>query len=77
MRIQLVESHNHQVNDAETTIKSPKYHIIAGLPTVNPECLLQLWAKFIPQMQDTLNLLQTAQSDPTISAFEALEGTFD
>ncbi len=76
-RIQLVEPHNHRVNAAETAVKAAKYHIIAGLQTVDPECPPQLWGKFIPQLQDTLNLLRTARSDPTISAFEALEGTFD
>ena len=38
--IQLVEPHNHRVNAAETAIKSTKYHIIAGLQTVDPDCLL-------------------------------------
>ncbi len=76
-QIQLVEPHNHQVNTAKTAIKATKYHIIAGLQTVNPECPLQLWAKFIPQMQDMLNLLQMAQSDPTASASKDLEGPFD
>ena len=46
--IQLVEPHNHRVNAAETTIKSTKYHMIAGLQTVDPDCPLQLWSKFMP-----------------------------
>ncbi len=77
MRIQLVEPHNHRVNAAETAVKATKYLIIACLQTVDPECPLQLWVKFVPQLQDTLNLLRTAQSDPTISAFEALDAPFD
>ena len=48
VRIQLVEPHNHQVNATEPAIKATKYHIITGLQTVNPECPLQLWEKFIP-----------------------------
>ena len=51
--IQLVEPYNHRVNAAETAIKSTKYHIIARLQTVDPDCLLQLWSKFVEQMQDT------------------------
>ena len=35
--IQLVEPHNHTVNAAETVIKSTKYHMIAGLQTVDPD----------------------------------------
>ena len=44
--IQLVEPHNHQVNAAEAAMKAAKYHIIAGLQTVDPDCPLQLWSKF-------------------------------
>ena len=53
--IQLVEPHNHWVNAAETAIKASKYQIIAGLQTADPDYPLQLWSKFIAQMQDTLN----------------------
>ena len=48
--IQLVEPRNHRVNAAETAIKAAKYHIIAGLQTVDPDCPLQLWIKFTRQM---------------------------
>ena len=75
--IQLVEPRNHRVNAAETAIKAAKYHIIAGLQTVDPDCPLQLWSKFTRQMQDTLNLLRTAREDPNKSAYEALQGPFD
>jgi hypothetical protein len=75
--IQLVEPHNHRVNAAEPAIKSAKYHIIAGLQTVDPNCPLQLWHRFIEQMQDTLNLLRTSREDPNKSAFEQLQGRFD
>ena len=61
----------------ETAVKAIKYHIIAGLATVGINCPLQLGDAFLPQMQDTLNLLQTTQSNPTISAFEDLKGPFD
>ncbi len=57
VRIQLVEPHNHRVNAYETAIKATKYHIIPVLQTVDSECPLHLWAKFISQVQDTLNLL--------------------
>ena len=65
------------MNEVETAIKAAKYHIIAGLQTVDPDCPLQLWSKFTRQMQDTLNLLRTAREDPTKSAYEALQGPFD
>ena len=75
--IQLVKPRNHRVNAAETAIKSAKYHIIAGLQTIDPDCPLQLWSKFTSQMQDTLNLLRTAREDPRKLAYEALQGAFD
>jgi len=59
--IQLVEPHNHRVNAAETAVKAIKYHIIAGLATVDGNCPLQLWDAFLPQIQDTLNLLCTSR----------------
>ena len=75
--IQLVEPHNHRVNAAETAIKATKYHILAGLQTVDKDCPLQLWSKFTEQMQDTLNLLRTTRQDPTKSAYKFLQGKFD
>ena len=69
-KIQLVKPHNHRVNAAETAIKSTKYHVITGLQTVDLDFSLQIWAKFIEQMQVTLNLLQTPRQDPTTSAYK-------
>jgi len=33
--IQLVESHNHHMNAAKPAVKAIKYHVIAGLATVD------------------------------------------
>ena len=46
VNIQLVEPYNHRVNAAKPAIKMAKYHIIAGLGTVDVNCPLQLWCKF-------------------------------
>ena len=40
--IQIVEPHNHSVNAAEPAVKAIKYHVIAGLATVDINCPLQL-----------------------------------
>ena len=77
VNIQLVEPHNHRVNAAEPAVKTAKYHIIAGLSTVDPKAPLQLWDKWLVQMQDTLNMLRTSRRNASISAFEELEGKFD
>ena len=41
--IQLVETHNHRINAAEPTVKCVKYHTVASLATMNPNCPIQLW----------------------------------
>ena len=67
--IQLVKPHNHRVNAAEPAVKAEKYHTIAGLATVDITCPLRLWCKFVPQIQDTMNMVSTqgatAASPPT------------
>jgi len=74
--IQIVKPHNHSVNAAEPAVKAIKYHVIAGLTTVDINCLLQLWDLFLSQMQDTFNLLRVSRRDPSKSAYEEIEGEF-
>jgi len=52
--IQLAEPYNHSVNDAEPAVNLVKYHVLAGLAMVHPDCSLQLWDRFLAQMQDTM-----------------------
>ncbi len=75
--IQLVPPANHRVNAAERAIGTFKEHFIAGLATVDCNCPLQLWDEFLPQAQDTLNLLRVSRRNNKISAYEELEGPFD
>ena len=77
VNIQLVEPHNHRVNAAEPAVKAAKYHTIAGLATVNITCPLRLWCKFVPQIQDTMNMVRTSRRNSSISAYEDMEGAFD
>jgi hypothetical protein len=72
--IQLVEAYNHRVNAAEHGCKAAKYHTIATLCTIDPSCPVQLWDRFIPQIEATLNILRTSRIDRTKSAYEALNG---
>ena len=48
--------------------------MIAALATLDINCPIQLWDRFLPQVQDTLNLLRTSRDNAAISAYEALEG---
>ena len=75
--IQLVEPYNHRVNAAKPTAKAEKYHTIAGLATVYITCPLRLWCEFVPQLQDTLNMMRTSRRNSNISAYEDMEGVFD
>jgi hypothetical protein len=58
MDIQLVPPHNHRVNAVEQAIANFKEHFVAALATVDMLCPLQLWDKFLPQVELTLNLLR-------------------
>jgi hypothetical protein len=77
MKIQLVPLHNHHVNAAECAISTFKEHFVAALATVDMLCPLQLWDKFLPQVELTLNLLRFSQRNPNISANHGLYGPFD
>ena len=72
-----MKPHNHHVNAAERVIQRFKDAFIAALATTNNNVPLQLWNKLAPQVQDTLNLLQTSRKKPAISAYEALNGLYD
>ncbi len=76
-KLQLVEPHNHRVNAAEQAIQTFKDAFIAALATTDVEFPLQLWDKFTPQVQDTLNILRESRVTPGISAYEALNGPYD
>ena len=68
VKIHLVELHNHRVNAAKAAVKAAKYHTLAALATVNVTCLLQLWCKFVPQIEMTMNMLCIARRENNISA---------
>ena len=75
--IQLVEPGNHYVNAAEMGVKTSKYHLISSLATVAKSSPLQLWCQYMPQIEMTLIMLRTCRRDPTISAYESLNGPFN
>ena len=68
--IQLVEPHNHRVNAAEPAVKTVKYHTLASLATLDPNCPIQLWCRFIQQIEITLNIMRTSRQNNTMSAYE-------
>ena len=51
--IQLVNQDYHRVNVAERAIQTWKNHWIAGMGTLDPNCPMQLWCRFLEQGQGT------------------------
>jgi hypothetical protein len=77
INIQLVLPHNHRVNAAERAVTTFKEHFIAALATVDMHCPLQLWVKFLPQVELTLNMLRFSHRNPNKSANQEVYGSFD
>jgi hypothetical protein len=77
INIQLVPPHNHRANAAERAIATFKEHFIATLATVDQFCPLQLWDKFLPQVELTLNMLHFPCRNPKISANQEVYGAFN
>jgi hypothetical protein len=50
---------------------------IGALAMTDVDFPIQLRGKLAPQVQDSINLLQQSQINPSISAYETLEGPYD
>ena len=74
---QLVPPHTHRANSAERAIQTFKAHFIAGLCSLDPDFPINEWDRLLPQAFLTLNLLQTARANPSLSAHTYLFGNFD
>ena len=75
--IQIVEADNHRVNACKPAVNSTKYHVISTVATVDKTCTLQLWSRFLPQMQRTLNMFRTSRQNNNLTANKELNGPFD
>ena len=65
------------MNAVERAIQTFKDAFIAVLATTDSDCPLQLRDKIMPQVQDTLNLMQASQINPAISGYNTLNGPYD
>ena len=77
MDLQLTPPQMHRRNWAERAIQTGKAHLIAGLVGINPNFLLHLWCRLIPQCEQTLNMMRPTHINPKISADTYLQGTHD
>ena len=75
--LQLVPPDTHRRNLAERAIQTFKNHFLAILAGVDEHFPMYLWDRLLPQAVVTLNLLRQAHADPSMSAYEYVNGAFD
>ena len=73
--IQIVEAHNHAVLAAETAVKSAKYHTVAHLATIDPNCpTFNVGASSFPRSRSPSTSYKPRGWIQKKSAYEALKG---
>ena len=75
--LQLVPPDTHRRNQAERAIQTFKSHFIAILAGVDESFPMSLWDRLVPQAVMTLNLLRQSRKNPSISAYQHVNGNFD
>ncbi len=75
--LQLVPPDTHRCNLAKRAIQMFKSHFIAILAGVDPSFPMNLWDRLLPQAVTTLNLLRQSCKNPSISAYQHVNGVFD
>ena len=75
--IQLVPPDTHRRNLAERAIQTFKNHFIAILSGVDESFPMPLWDRLLLQTVMTLNMLRKSRINPTVSAYEYVNGKFD
>jgi hypothetical protein len=74
---QLVPPHCHGHNAAESSIRTFKEQLVAGLSSVDPTFPLHLFNRLLPQAENTLNLMGTSRLHPQLSAAAHFHGLVD
>ena len=72
--IQLLEQHNHWVNELERAIQTFKNHRITGISTCDETFPSVLSCKLIKQANDKLSVLRTSRTHPQLSEYHVFEG---
>ncbi len=75
--LQLAKPHNHCVNAIEWAIQTFKNWFIGALGTTNAYFSIQLWDKFTPKVQNSINLLRCLQIHPVCLAYKTLKEPYD
>jgi hypothetical protein len=74
---QLLPPYCHRRNADERAIHTFKEHVVAVLASVDPDCLLHLRDRLLPQAEITLNLLRKSRQHPQLSAAANYHGMVD
>ena len=74
---QLAPAGDHRRNAAEWAIQTFKNHFLSALATLHPKFPLNLWDRILPQTVITLNLLCQSRTNPKLSAYAQVNGTYD
>ena len=68
---------HHHINIAETRLKERKNHVIGTFAGVDPQFPMCAWSELIPQLEITVNYLRPSHMHTRMSAWEALNGTYN
>jgi hypothetical protein len=74
---QLVPHHCHLRNAAERAIRALEEIFVSGISSLDPTFPLHLCDRLLPQVEITLNLLQTSRLHPQLSAAAHFHGLVD
>ena len=77
IKYKLVPPDIHRRNSAEQAIRNFKAHFLSILAGIVPDFPKFLWEQLLPQTKMTLNFLRQSTLDPTNSAWEFFNVTFD
>ena len=77
MELEFVPPGTHRALKAERAIETWKEHFISILAGTDPEFPMQVWDELIVQGEATLNMMRPSNVNPTISAWEHMNGPYN
>ena len=77
IQMQYCPPENHRANKAERSIRTFKNHLVSILSAADPDFPLEIWDLLLAQAELTANMLRGSNLNPTISAWEQLNGPYD
>ena len=75
-KVQLTPADIHRTNIAERAVRTWKNHFTATRAGTPPSFRMSNWCKMCEQSDITLNMMRPCTTNPLLSAFEAMEGTY-